>query len=281
VEIRQYESFKTIVEQKSFLKAARILGYAPSTITTHINGIEDELGGKVFDRIGKKIQITPLGQKLYQYSVELLNIYEETLHLSESNGEIKGKINIGAAESLILFKMTPLMRKYIKKFPEVDFSIVSDTYINLMDMLRNGLIDFGVLLAPKINDDEFIVETLSYNPLVFVANKETNLNYISNENIEQLNNETIILTNGNCLIRKHFLELINEHKINLKKTLEFSSIEIIRQCVLEGLGISLLAEISVIDLIKENKIKKIDHDLTLPSYEIQIVRHKKSGIHQQ
>jgi len=60
----------------------------------------------------------------------------------------------------------------------------------------------------------------------------------------------------------------------------FRSTGMIRQFVAEGLGISLLLELSVKDLIKKNKIKKISHDLILPEYETQVVYHKNKWCHQ-
>lgn len=55
MELRQLITFKTIVEKGGFNKAAEHLGYAQSSITTHIKELEKELGRPVFDRLGRKL----------------------------------------------------------------------------------------------------------------------------------------------------------------------------------------------------------------------------------
>ncbi len=280
MEFRQLESFKTAVEQGSFKKTAKILHYAQSSITTHINGIEDELGGKVFDRIGKKIHITELGKELYQYAVEITDNYEKITKLKDSKGLVKGKLNIGAAESLILFMLPSIVRNYIDAYPKVDLSLASNTCPNLIQMIKNGTIDFGIVLAPRITDPELVVTRVKPCSLIFVSGHHCKIQFIHKENAHVLKNETLIFTEGNCLLRKHFRKLLSDHDISPVRKLELSGLEPIRQFVAAGLGISLLLELSVKDLIKKNKIKKINHDLRLPEYEIQIVYHKNKWCYQ-
>ncbi len=280
MEFRQLESFKTIVEQGSFKKTAKLLHYSQSSITTHINGIEDELGGRVFDRIGKKIHITALGKELYQYAVEITDNYNKITRLKESKGAVKGKLNIGAAESLILFMLPSIVRNYIDTFPKVDLSLTSNTCPSLIRMIKNGTIDFGLVLAPRITDPELVVTSVKTCTLIFVSGPHCKLKFINKENAHLLQNEPLIFTEGNCLLRKHFRNLLSDHNISPAKKLELSGLESIRQFVAAGLGISLLLEFSVKDLIKKNKIKKISHDLILPEYEIQVVYHKNKWCHQ-
>ena len=280
MELRQLESFKTIVEQGSFKKAAKLLFYAKSSVTSHINGIENELEGKVFDRIGKKIYITELGKELYQYAVEITGTYNKIIKLKNSKGTVKGKLNIGAAESLIMFMLPSIVRKYIDTFPEVDLSLASNTCPNLIHMIKNGTIDFGLVLAPRITDPELVVKSVETVPLIFVSGLHCKLKFIHKENTDVLKNETLIFTEGNCLLRKHFRKLLSNYGIVPVRKLELSGLEPIRQFVAAGLGVSLLLELSVKDLIQKNKIKKINHNLILPEYEIQIVYHKNKWRHQ-
>ncbi len=280
LELRQLESFKTIVEQGSFKKAANLLHYAQSSITTHINGIEDDLEGKVFDRIGKRIHITQLGKELYQYAVQITDNYNKIARLKDSKSAVKGKLNIGAAESLIMFMLPSIMRNYIDTFPKVDLSLASNTCPSLIQMIKNGTIDFGLVLAPRITDPELVVKSVKATPLIFVSGSHCKIKFIDKKNAHVLNNETLIFTEGNCLLRKHFRKLLSDHDISPVRKLELSGLEPIRQFVAEGLGISLLLEFSVKDLLQKNKIKKISHDLILPEYEIQVVYHKNKWCHQ-
>ena len=72
MEIRHLQTFITIVELQGFTKAAEHLGYAQSTITSHIRILEDELGEVLFDRLGKKVILTHVGKKLVPYAKQML-----------------------------------------------------------------------------------------------------------------------------------------------------------------------------------------------------------------
>ena len=66
MEIRHLLSFKEIVEQGSFIKAAQMLNYAQSSITSHVRVIEDFYGRPVFDRLGKRVVLNSFGEQLYR-----------------------------------------------------------------------------------------------------------------------------------------------------------------------------------------------------------------------
>ena len=65
MEIRNIESFLSIVQHKTFTKAAEELGYAQSTITMQIHQLEEELNAKLFDRIGRSVYLTDFGENLF------------------------------------------------------------------------------------------------------------------------------------------------------------------------------------------------------------------------
>ena len=77
MEIRHLQTFKAIVEAGGFAKAANQLGYAQSTITSHIQALEIELEGPLFDRLGKAIALTELGyyenRKNYNWGIRIVN----------------------------------------------------------------------------------------------------------------------------------------------------------------------------------------------------------------
>ncbi|MGG3452226.1 LysR family transcriptional regulator [Domibacillus aminovorans] len=63
MEIRHLITFKAIVDMGGFTRAATYLGYAQSTVTAHIQALEQEMGAPLFDRIGKKVQLTEVGSQ--------------------------------------------------------------------------------------------------------------------------------------------------------------------------------------------------------------------------
>lgn len=67
MELRQLKTFVTIAKQGSFVQAADALGYAQSTITNHIQNLENEMGVRLFERLGHRIYLTAQGKALLPY----------------------------------------------------------------------------------------------------------------------------------------------------------------------------------------------------------------------
>ncbi|MED4781152.1 LysR family transcriptional regulator [Brevibacillus choshinensis] len=273
MEIRQFQSFKTVVDLNSFTKAAQALQYSQATITSHIQQLEDEIGMPLFDRLGKKIQLTSVGHKMYQYVVELLTSYSKITHLSSDDLALKGELRIGASETVTVYKLASVLSKYKRKYPEVTVSLINDNCLPLRERLHSGELDIAITLEPKVNDQQLTVEVCSKEPLVFVEG----FNH-SKRTLVETNGECIIFSEKNCSLRRFFEELLIEKGMNTSNHLEFTSMEAMKQCVASGLGISLMPYISVEALLQEQKMKVIEFSDRDLMFYAQISYHKNKWL---
>ncbi len=79
MELRQLKTFRTVATLLSFHRAADVLNYAQSTISAQIRALEEDLGVRLFDRLGKRIVLTDAGELLSQYAQKMLDIEAATL----------------------------------------------------------------------------------------------------------------------------------------------------------------------------------------------------------
>ena len=79
MELRQLKTFQTVARLLNFNRAAEILNYSQSAVSTQIKLLEEELGVSLFDRLGKSVCLTEAGHMLVQYSQKMLDIEKETL----------------------------------------------------------------------------------------------------------------------------------------------------------------------------------------------------------
>ncbi|MFD2445288.1 LysR family transcriptional regulator [Bacillus sp. CGMCC 1.16607] len=273
MEIRQLQSFKAVVELNSFTKAAHTLQYSQASITSHIQQLEDELGFSLFDRLGKQIQLTKMGKDLYQYSVELLTVYSKIKHISSDDHTMKGEIRVGAAETLTVYKLGSVISKYKKAYPEVTFSLINDHCSLLRERLHSGELDMAITLEPKVNDPHLITEIWSEEPLVFVGDSNHSV-----KSIEEADGECFIFSANNCELRQFFEGYLIANGINTYSHLEFTSMEAIKQCVVSGLGISLMPYISIEALLRDEKMKVIVSSDENPMFYAQISYHKNKWL---
>src|SRR5271157_1473927 len=99
MEIRQLRSFRTVANLLSFNKAAGQLHYAQSSISAQIQVLEDELGVQLFDRLGRKVQLTESGLQLLQYANKILDLVNETQSEVAGNKEPLGSLTVRIPET--------------------------------------------------------------------------------------------------------------------------------------------------------------------------------------
>ncbi len=242
-----------MVEQNSFTKAAQVLQYSQATITSHIQQLEDEIGMPLFDRLGKKIQLTSVGHELYGYVLELLSSYEKIRHISSDEHTVRGELRIGASETMTVFKLAPVLAAYKNRYPEVTVSLLNDNCIPLRERLHTGELDIAITLEPVVDDPQLSTEVCSEERLVFVGG-----NQLAIRSIEEADGECIIFSEKNCSLRRFFEQVLVEKGIRTQNHLEFTSMEAMKQCVASGLGISLMPYISVEALLQDGRMKIIE-----------------------
>ena len=79
MDIRKLDVFRKVVELKSFTKAAEAALLSQPTVSEHIRNLEEELGLKLVDRLGREVEPTPVGLVLYRYAVRMIQLQQEAL----------------------------------------------------------------------------------------------------------------------------------------------------------------------------------------------------------
>jgi len=268
------KTFKTIVDLGSFTKAAEELQYAQSTITAHIQSIEEDLGVPLFNRVGKKFILTEVAQELYSYVVDILNSYSKIKNISVNSDDIKGNLRIGASETLTIYRLGPVLSEYREKYPNVSLSLINDNCIKMREKLCLGEIDLAIVLEPKVRDEKLSVKKLCEEEIVFIGPLQGKIKTLSKDFKNIIEKETVILTEKDCSLRRFFEGYLKENNITCKNILELSNMEAIKQCVISGLGISFLPNISVNNLIEQSKIDRISSEEIIFLAQLAYLKNK-------
>lgn len=272
IDIRQFQTFKTVVDLNSFTKASHALQYSQATITAHIQQLEDEMGVPLFDRLGKKIQLTTFGRELYPYVEDLLLAYEKIKVVSTQDQSVKGELRLGASETMTIYKLGPILSRYKQRYPEVKISLINDDCTNLRARLHSGTLDLAIVLEPLVDDPQLHTEVYSEQKLVFIGQRDLDFNHI-----KEVNGECFVFSGKDCSLRRFFEAYLLKKGLQVADKWEFSSMEAIKQGVVNGLGISLMPYISVETLLEEEKIKVIETEDELTFYA-QIAYHRNKWL---
>lgn len=166
MDFKQLNYFLEILKEENITKAAEKLHIAQPHLSQQLKLLEDELNTKLIQRTTHKFQITEAGKLLQKRSEQMIDLLETTIkELRNINEGITGTLSIGAisakSDTLLLKKVN----EFHKVYPNVDFIIKESNTIEILELLRVGLIEIGIVRTP-FNSDDFESIHLSSEPMI-------------------------------------------------------------------------------------------------------------------
>lgn len=258
MELRQLITFSKITHLKSFLKAADNLGYAQSTITTQIQLLEKELGTKLFEKIGRNMELTSKGLVFLEYAEKIINLINEAKEAIDDRDTPKGTLKIGVVESLCTIKLPELLKDFHVKYPEVEVIIKIGTCTDLQNMIKNNTVDLVFTLGELIKDPD-LISCMNYKEtMAILASPLNKLKDKPKLTLRDIADEPLILTEKGCSYRSVFESMFHKEFLRPHLALEIGSIETIKSFVMNNLGITLLPIMTVEDELVEGNLVKLD-----------------------
>ena len=245
MEIRQLKTFKAVADYRSFHKAAEAIHYAQSTVSAQIIGLEEDLGVRLFERLGRRIVLTEVGESLYQYACKMIELSEAARAELAEKTHLAGSLTIRVPESFCTYRLIPVIARFQDRMPNVKLRFITCAQEGLGRDLRKGVTDLAFLLADSIQSKDLAAEILGIERLVFIAAPDHPLAQLDEFKTEMLVHHTLLLSRVDCSYRRILEQMLQEQKCEPKMILEFNSVAAIISSVAAGLGVTLIPEIAV------------------------------------
>ena len=252
--VKHLESFLAVARLLNFGDAARTLNYSQSTISEQIRGLEEYLGTKLFERIGRKVFLTEQGKKLIPVAEGMVRDGEKLKNLFNDREIISGALNIGAAETLCAFWLPPLLKEYRLLYPKVQINIKVGNCVDFPQWLQQNMIDVAFSLNDESEQQQLRQIVLFRGETVFITSPDHDLSTEQVVELENLAEQTLLLPEGYCGYPMDLQHLLKKEGVKANTIMQFGSIESIKQCIKNGLGVSLLPKIAVEEEIKRGEI---------------------------
>ncbi|WP_010271165.1 LysR family transcriptional regulator [Paenibacillus senegalensis] len=142
-------AFATVVEQKSLNRASGVLKLSQPALSRKIMGLEAELGIQLFERKGKRLELTRAGQVCYEYAVELRKIHREMVQtLSQFRSGLSTlSLTIGASLTTLQSTLPDLITFYTNDFPHTDIKALTGKTHEIVTMVREKKVDIGLVAS--------------------------------------------------------------------------------------------------------------------------------------
>jgi len=148
MDLRQLEIFVKVAELKSFSKAAQALRLTQPTISEHIRTLEQELGVRLLDRLGRGAEATRAGHLLLSHATRMLQLQRETLQAMDSfQGRLAGDLHVAASTIPGEYVLPALIGRFKEKFPDIVISLLIGDSRAVIDWVIDGRAEVAVVGA--------------------------------------------------------------------------------------------------------------------------------------
>lgn len=244
MEFRQLEYFITLAKELHFTRAAEKLHISQPTLSHQIKALEDEVGTQLFDRIGKRITLTEAGKILFDQSINIFSIIENTkMQLNELEMIQRGSLKIGALPGELTSFVSDILINYVQEYPQVKISVHSSD--NLITFLNENQVDYAFSYRndPIQSCDEQIIQIPLYkDKFVFVASKDHPVMEKEELKLHDLTDVPLILFTELQMCRKIINTVAKQEQVSINPVFETSDIHTIFDFVKKKLGGAIVAE---------------------------------------
>lgn len=258
--------FATVVEAGSVAEAARQLFFSQPAISKQIVALEETLGYQLFDRIGKKMQINKSGELVYvfakQYQQNVLKLKKD---LGLLNKKFNNSITFGANNYVGMYVIPPLLGKFKDQYPALAVNFSINFTPNILQLLDQGQIEFALLPESKlIYDKKYTIIPFFKDLMKLIMVKDHPL---AKRNIifaKDILDYPFLISRKESITREYVEKHLQTLNITLANIIDLHNSESIKQGVLKGIGISIIAQGLVKNEVAQNSlIQKDIEDLQL------------------
>ncbi len=251
MEMKDIEYVKAILDYGNLTKASEALYITQPSLSMYIKNMEERLGFKMFNHIGKKFELTFTGEKFMEAGRNILflreNFINELSNIIENDyGRLKVAIPLLRSSHLI----PAVIPKFAEIYPHVEIELLEESSVILEEKLLNGEADIGILNKPNreinldyevISDEEVLLAVPRNHPLADTAiiREGTHFKWID---IKQFEKEKFILHFPEQRTGQLARNIFNENNMNPKNILITRSIETALNLTAVGFGMSFVVE---------------------------------------
>ncbi len=275
--ITQLEYIIALDTYRHFSEASKHCFVTQPTLSMQIQKLEEELGIKIFDRSKQPVVPTEIGEEvLVQARAVVHEVKMMQQLIKDKQGTLQGELRVGIIPTLAPYLLPMFLQNFLNKYPDVKIKVRELTTEHIIEKLKSGKIDAGLLVTP-LQDSSLIETPLFYEEMVAYVSKSNaafKKNYVLADDISL--DELWLLEEGHCFRSQvmNLCELQKSNKLHSHFEYESGSIETLRKMVEMNRGITILPEIATLDFSVKQQNMVRHFKSPVPVREVSLVTHR-------
>ncbi len=277
MDLHYLKIFHASASHLSVSRAAEELHLSQPAVSIQIRKLEEALGHKLFDRIGRQIYLTQNGEILYGYTTKIFDlVIQAKAQIHKLNGTIWGNVQVGATNTPGIYIMPRVLGKFKKLYPDVVTNLHVSNGHEIEEMLNQNRLDFAVMSGEPVRvwKDALHVEKIYTDQAVLVVSPDHWLAKKRVVGIDELVGEVYITQAPDSALFRLVEGILAEIGLPFDISMSLGSTDAIKQAVSYNLGISFLPKIAVKLDLKLGLLNEVKLENKEWKYEYYLVYRK-------
>ena len=280
VNLELYRVFYTVAKCGSLTKAAEELYISQPAVSQAIKQLENQLGGQLFNRTHKGMELSETGGKqIFEMVEKALKLFDDAeSKYTELKDTATGVVRICASDTVSTHFLLPYLKEYHEKYPDVNLILQNGTSSETIEHLKLGKGDLGFVNLPIDDKDVNLSNTVMQLHDVFVASEKFSELFNGTVDLRRLQDYPLLMLDLSSSTRQAIVNFAHSHGIHLHPEIELASLDLMISLAENGIGIACVPREFVKKQLDEKKLFEIKTNPSLPARAIGLVLPKQETI---
>lgn len=274
VNFELYRIFYFAGKCKTFSEAGKRLFISQSAVSQAVKNLEEKTGTRLFYRKSRNVSLTPEGELLFKHIEKAYNLIKSgESKLLEIQNLKSGEIRIGAGDTTCRHFLITYLQKFMNKYPGVKVQIINRTSSQIIELLKNGVIEVGIPTLPIHDKSINVIDFIEVEDVFAASDKFSNLKG-KKVSLPELMEYPILLLQKESTTRRNLDYFLLEKGLSVKPEIELESIELLVEFARMGAGIAHVLKKSVLTAFKKGELFEVKVSDQLPKRKLGIASVK-------
>lgn len=280
VNLELYRVFYTVAKCGSLTKAAEELYISQPAVSQAIKQLESQLGGKLFNRTHKGMELSETGGKqIYPIVEQALKLFASAeSKYAEFKDTATGVVRICASDTVATHFLLPFIKEYHQKYPDVNLILQNGTSSETIELLKNNKGDIGFVNLPIDDSDIHLSNTVMQLHDTFVASEKFSELTRGTVDLKRLQDYPLLMLELSTATRQAIVSFAHSQGVHLHPEIELASLELMTALAKNGIGIACIPREFVKRELEEGSLKEIVTSPALPTRAIGLALPKNQDL---
>ncbi|MCH7742504.1 MAG: LysR family transcriptional regulator [Proteobacteria bacterium] len=241
MDFESLRAFIIVSDQRSFSLAAERLHLTQPAVSKRIALLEHHLGVKLFDRIGRTVNLTEAGSELYPRATEILSRVEDSKRaISNLAQTVSGNLSLATSHHIGLWRLPDVLKAYSIRYPGVSLDLHFMDSEVAHEQIVQGNLELGVITLSPTRHERLNAMPIWHDQLTFVCAANHPLAETRRIDVETLAGYPAILPDMSTFTGRIIKQMFDQKGLTLKLSMSTNYLETIKMLITVGLGWSVL-----------------------------------------